>query len=165
MAEKNPNIYNDESDDDDAEICVIKLVTLNIISFILNIISSFDITQIKRVSQNDKVQSDMVNSQIAAMDRCATSANIINVQDCGKLYYQTGDYYVLILDYCNGGTFEEYLQNFPGHVLSEYEAYFWFKQLMKIYWDLINCGVIHRDIKPKNLLIHYDERDSLPTLV
>ena len=85
----------------------------------------------------------------------------------GSDYYilNNNTYYAILMDYCNGGDFENYLNKLPGHRLSEPEAYYWFEQLLRIHGTLIKKQMIHRDIKPRNLFLHYTKNSSMPILV
>ena len=91
--------------------------------------------------------------------------NFVKYHDYGNFSMHGCIYCFIVMEHYNAGTFEDYLRNIPGNRLSESEAYYWFMQLLKIYGELKLNGIIHRDIKPKHLFIHYPDSSSLPILV
>eukprot|EP01084_Bolivina_argentea_P091198 164186_1 len=61
--------------------------------------------------------------------------------------------YVLILEYCSGGTLHDYLKKQKCGKLSESHSYLIFAQLVDIVRYLHQSQVIHRDLKLSNALV------------
>lgn len=58
----------------------------------------------------------------------------------------------IVCEYCNGGSLKEYL-NKKG-LLAESEALNFFKDILEGFKCLHEKRIVHRDMKPANLLIH-----------
>lgn len=56
------------------------------------------------------------------------------------------------MEYCNGGSFEKYIMK--NRSISELEIWELVKQFCKGYQVLFDNNLIHRDIKPDNILMH-----------
>ena len=81
---------------------------------------------------------------------------LVNIKDDSAYYY-------CIYEYCNGGFLEEYLNYLKknNRTLSEEEAQYIMKQLVEAVKYLYNKKIVHRDIKPFKILIHYDSEEDL----
>ena len=62
----------------------------------------------------------------------------------------------MVLEYCVGGL-QEMLDKAPGNKFPTWQAHKYFVQLMDGMEYLHGRGVIHKDIKPGNLLLTTDE--------
>jgi len=72
---------------------------------------------------------------------------IINVYD----YWVHNKFGFLIIDYCSGGSVEEYIKKNP--IISENTAIRWMKQILQAVQYCHSNGVAHLDIKPRNIMI------------
>ena len=59
----------------------------------------------------------------------------------------------MFLEYCNGGSLEEYLKKNAGS-LSEDETILVMGELLEAFMEMNEKNLMHRDIKPANILIH-----------
>ena len=66
---------------------------------------------------------------------------------------QTDNNLYLFLEYCNGGSLEEYLHKNEGQ-LSEDESCLILEELLLAFLEMNEKSLMHRDIKPANILIH-----------
>merc|ERR1712224_151278 len=73
--------------------------------------------------------------------------NIIKLVDLKK----TSNNIYIILEYCDGGNLQEYLQN---NAFSEAEKISIFLQVVNAFKLLDAKNVLHRDLKLQNILIH-----------
>ncbi len=65
---------------------------------------------------------------------------------------RTNNNYYLVYEYCNGGTLAEYIKSKKR--LSEDEAIKIFTQLRSAFELLNKEKILHRDLKPTNILFH-----------
>ena len=71
----------------------------------------------------------------------------------------------LILEFCNGGSLREYLDERQGKRLHENQLYNWMKQAALPIQYLQKMGVVQKDIKSSNYLISDDNILKLTNLV
>lgn len=57
----------------------------------------------------------------------------------------------LVTEYCNQGALDDFILN---HNLSEEDVIVFFRQIAEAFKYLVSKKIIHRDIKPQNLLLH-----------
>ncbi len=81
-----------------------------------------------------------------------THPNIVNVYDVG----QEGKVHYIVMEYVDGQNLKEIIKN--EGVLDEYTALDITKQIAQALSAAHKKGVIHRDIKPHNILISSEER-------
>ncbi len=62
-------------------------------------------------------------------------------------------YMFLVFEYASGGDFAAYLKSQPGRKLSEAKTRHWMTQLRDGLEFLAQQKILHRDIKPQNLLL------------
>lgn len=70
--------------------------------------------------------------------------------------YETHDYFVLVLDYCQGGELFDVLID-AGH-FPEQRVLDYFQQIVHALEFCHNRGICHRDLKPENMLLTEDGR-------
>ncbi|XP_065313864.1 protein kinase C zeta type-like [Gordionus sp. m RMFG-2023] len=71
-------------------------------------------------------------------------------------FYQTPMNYAFIMEYVDGGDLHRHLQNQPHHKLPEHHARFYAAELTLALHHLHSRGIIHRDVKPENILVCLD---------
>lgn len=71
--------------------------------------------------------------------------NIVQLYDI----FQQNNYVFMIMEYCNGGDLSRYIEK----KTSKYDQRY-FHQILLAFEYLNQKGIIHRDIKPQNVLIH-----------
>jgi len=64
--------------------------------------------------------------------------------------------FYLLMEFCNGGEFAELLRRQPGHCLPEHIVRFYAAELVSALEYLHFYGVIYRDLKTENVLLHSD---------
>lgn len=97
-----------------------------------------------------------IDQEIRAMQLATTEAieakrenHIVGLRD----WVEEGEYVFLLMDLCGQGDLLRKLYQQPVQRFSEDLALEWSRQLLKGLCTLHKLGVIHRDIKPDNLLI------------
>ncbi|EDV92979.1 GH18529 [Drosophila grimshawi] len=80
--------------------------------------------------------------------------NIVDLVDV--LYNEEKQKMYLVMEYCIGGL-QEMLDNAPDKKMPLYQAHRYFQQLVNGLEYLHSCRVIHKDIKPGNLLLTLDQ--------
>ena len=65
---------------------------------------------------------------------------------------RTANNYYLVYEYCNGGTLGDYIKS--KKTLPEDEALRIFSQLRSAFEFLRSQKILHRDLKPTNILFH-----------
>lgn len=72
-----------------------------------------------------------------------------------------GDHHVyIVMEYCNGGDFGQYMREHGP--LDESTAVYFLRQLSEALKALHDSNIIHRDVKPSNILLKYDPNKSSP---
>eukprot|EP00127_Corallochytrium_limacisporum_P004678 Clim_evm32s172 gene=Clim_evmTU32s172 len=79
--------------------------------------------------------------------------NVIQLIDV--LYNEEKQKMYLVLEFCVGGL-QELLESAPENRFPEWQAHYYFKQLINGLEYLHSQNIIHRDIKPGNLLLSLD---------
>ena len=70
--------------------------------------------------------------------------------------YKTKRHFYLVVEYCNGGDLDTLLEH--GLYLSERHVQYIFREVLKGMREMHELGILHRDIKNANILLH------LPTI-
>ena len=73
--------------------------------------------------------------------------NILHMYD----YKQSKNNYYLIIDYCDGGDFHNYIKKEKG--LGEQKSIFYLMQIMNGFKELHRHQIMHRDFKPANVML------------
>ena len=75
----------------------------------------------------------------------------INVIKFLEMLRTTNNVY-LVYEFCNGGTLEDMISK--KKFLTEREALVVFQQILNAFKSLIPGNILHRDLKPTNILVH-----------
>jgi len=117
---------------------------------------------IKKAEMTPKDQ-ELVKSEIDIMKMCRHQ-NIVRLLD----HYENTEYIFIIMEYLEGGTFANYLENTPIDDLSEKQASYCMYQIAKALEYMHQFGIIHRDLKPENIMIKnklpYSSLDSIKVM-
>lgn len=84
------------------------------------------------------------------------STNISGVVRMLEFFEQEQEWVIIMPKINNCVDLFDYLESKNRGRLSEQEACYFFKQLIRINVDLLNHGIVHRDIKSENLLVELD---------
>ncbi len=76
-------------------------------------------------------------------------ANLVN---CEKVQLSSSKNFYLIMAYCNGGTLGDIISK--GEEFSERGIWLFLEQFCQGYQVLYDSHLVHRDIKPDNILLH-----------
>ncbi|CAD8149003.1 unnamed protein product [Paramecium pentaurelia] len=103
-----------------------------------------------RLKEHNGFLGQLVNNE-------RTALNLLKSDHVIRLYesFDTIDYAVFILEYCDGGTLEDYWKK-NDLVIPQFQALIFFKQLLKGMKALHKQKIIHRDLKMANILLHGD---------
>lgn len=63
------------------------------------------------------------------------------------------EFVMIGMEYCSGGSIEQYLIGRKGGVMDESIIKSFAHQILSSMYDYSEKGVVHRDIKPENILI------------
>ncbi len=116
-----------------------------------------DIVAIKKIkidnidSRSFKLINDEVNIMRKIINCSKSCPNIIKCYDIIEEY----DYIYLILEYCEDGDLGQII----GKPIKENIVKYYFSQLVNALYFLYDNNIIHRDIKPKNILLKNNKRD------
>ena len=64
-----------------------------------------------------------------------------------------GEYFFILMEYCDGLTLEKYILQNAGNVIDRKIIYSFTSQILKSLAKIHSSGIIHRDIKPCNIFI------------
>jgi len=119
-------------------------------------IETGEIVAIKIIKPYFENKSDRHRNQIETEIKIIKSLNHVNIVNCYGVYrHPINNALCIIMEYCDGGTLENYIKN-KGGKLTEYYTQQILKELIKGLKYLKENNIIHRDLKPENLLIKYD---------
>jgi serine/threonine protein kinase len=97
---------------------------------------------------------DRFKKEIAALQRLPRHANLVRIDDFG--YCDERRTWYLTMEYVEGPTLERHLAE--RGPLSEGEAREWFTPLIEGLAQAHAAGLVHRDIKPGNLILRASDR-------
>ena len=109
-----------------------------------------DIIAIKKIQTNK-----MINDEIDVMQKIMKISNICNnIIKCIDVIEEL-NYIYIIMEYCTDGD----LSNIIGEPIKENIVKYYFGQLVNALFYLNKNNIIHRDIKPKNILLKNNRKD------
>ena len=103
------------------------------------------------IDQNE-ILKRLLQSEAAIMNHINHN-NILHLYD----FLESKNNYYLVVNYCNQGDFEAYLEENKTKFLSEEKAVYFLKHIMNGFQELRKHKVLHRDFKLANLFVH-DEK-------
>ena len=109
-----------------------------------------DVIAIKKINllKLNKILKDRLTIEIELMQKYNDNINILKLYDV--LYSENKDYLYMILEYCDCGDLNNFIKN---NKLTENEIKYYMNQLKNGLQYLRENNIIHRDIKPKNILL------------
>lgn len=105
------------------------------------------VIRIEKFKMSPKLEEFTIN-EIQTLSKIEDTTHIVKFIEILK----TANNYYFVYDYCNGGTLEQEIKQL-GH-FSEEKALAYFKELLKAFRMLIKKNIMHRDVKPSNILLH-----------
>ncbi len=111
---------------------------------------SSDIIAVKKIKVDgiDQKTFKLINDEINIMQKIKMYNTCDNVVKCYDIIEEF-DYIYLILEYCDCGDFSTVI----GRPIKEEVVKYYFQQLINALNFLYEHNIIHRDIKPKNILL------------
>jgi len=109
-------------------------------------IKIFSRTKLREV-ENGEI---MVQREVSIM-RSLHHGNIVNVKDDFIIEEKAKMY--IVMEYVDGGTLQDLLDRAPGNKLPPCQAQDYLKEIIKGILYLQDNGVVHRDLKPDNILL------------
>ena len=70
-------------------------------------------------------------------------------------FYKTHQAYYVFSEYCNGGDLSQFLNARGSLCYTQEESRLILSKIVRGLEDLHTCGIVHRDLKLPNLLIHF----------
>lgn len=106
----------------------------------------------------EQLLGEKFQSESAILNRIR-HAHIVSVLDQGDGEDATGRAFgFIVLEFMSGGDLMNYARTKPKQSLGLAETLFYFRQICDGLSHAHACGVIHRDLKPDNLLLSADSR-------
>lgn len=105
----------------------------------------------KIIQLNDLGRLQSIQMELKVLQKLPQHNNLVNVKKM-KLSSHHKQYF--IMEYCSGGTLTDFIKS--NKSISEDEIIDFLQQFCMGYRVLFEMGIIHRDIKPDNILIHND---------
>lgn len=96
----------------------------------------------------NKILKNRLSIEIELMQKYNNNINIVKLYDV--LYSEKKDYLYMILEYCDSGDLSYFIKN---NKLTEEQLKYYMNQLKNGLKYLRDNNIIHRDIKPKNILL------------
>ena len=118
----------------------------------------FSIDKIKKHFGEDHFVEEVYKVSINTI-KDLNHSNVIKMID----FKEDSNYYYCIYDYCNGGDLSHYLEYLEQNnkSFSEKEVQYIMKQLVESIKYLHNKKIVHRDIRPRNILLNYNSQEDL----
>ncbi|KRX07067.1 Protein kinase-like domain [Pseudocohnilembus persalinus] len=103
----------------------------------------------KIIQLNDQNRVQSIQMELKVIQKIPYHPNLVNMKKF-KLSSHNKQYF--IMEYCNGSTFTDFMKK--NKYMAESEIINFLQQFCLGYSQLHEVGIIHRDIKPDNILIH-----------
>ena len=144
-------------DEDDNSLSLEKKVSSN---SILNMKNKNDNSQeiVKKNAKNGQTKyycNYRDDSQI--MTKSIISNKYINESISESNNPINGEYFFILMEYCDGLTLEKYIQQYANKSIERKMIYCFTSQILKSLVKIHSGGIIHRDIKPSNIFIKNDQ--------
>jgi serine/threonine protein kinase len=144
-------------DEDDNSLSLEKKVSSN---SILNMKNKNDNSQeiVKKNAKNGQTKyycNYRDDSQI--MTKSIISNKYINESISESANPKNGEYFFILMEYCDGLTLEKYIQQYANKFIERKMIYCFTSQILKSLVKIHSGGIIHRDIKPSNIFIKNDQ--------
>ncbi|KAF7489255.1 Serine/threonine-protein kinase unc-51 [Sarcoptes scabiei] len=113
---------------------------------------------IKRITKKNLSRSqNLLKKEIKILQELTElhHENVVSLLDC----IETNRYVYLIMEYCNGGDLADYL-NATNQTLDENAIRIFLRQIAAAMKALNAKGVVHRDLKPQNILLCFNPNDD-----
>eukprot|EP00727_Mastigamoeba_balamuthi_P003210 m51a1_g12887 putative tpa: protein kinase superfamily protein (595) ;mRNA; r:512-3177 len=110
--------------------------------------AAVDLRRVESQPNGDKLKEHLF-AEIKIMRRLR-HPNIVSLED-DEIHEKTRNILYVFLEYCSGGDFAAYIKS--AKRLSERQAHLFMRQLAEGLRYLHQQGVVHRDLKPHNLLL------------
>lgn len=104
----------------------------------------------KIISCKNAEKAATIKAEVEVLKRVEHHPNLVN---CAKVQLSSENNFYLIMEYCNGGSLEDMITK-QKYIFSEDEIREFLFQFCEGYKNLIKANLIHRDIKPDNIMIN-----------
>ena len=116
--------------------------------------------EIKKIFSNNYIYN-LINS--IKISQYFNHPNIIKIKDTKK----TANHFYIIFEYCNGGNLsdilekyqQKYIYSFPPKIIQHF-----MRQIVHAFIYIHKLGLIHRNIKLKNIFVHFDNEQDKANL-
>jgi len=115
-----------------------------------------EIFAIKKIARRPIDSSSTLKRLLQTEISIMYEINHPNIMHMYELLVSVNNYY-MVMQYCNQGDLENYMQQKKITSFEESEAVYFLKQIMNGFWELRKMKILHRDFKIPNIFMH-DER-------
>lgn len=105
------------------------------------------VIRIEKFKMSPKLEEFTIN-EIQTLSKIEDTTHIVKFIEILK----TANNYYFVYEFCNGGTLEQEIKQ-SGH-FSENKSLAYFGDLLKAFKMLIKRNIMHRDVKPSNILLN-----------
>lgn len=107
----------------------------------------------KRSRMNQRMLKNL-HEESTSLKKLSGNPNIINA----LASFKTKKNFYLVVEFCNGGDLESLIE--AGLQLSERQVSYIFREVLRGMKEMNSKGILHRDIKNANILIHLTGSNS-----
>jgi len=105
------------------------------------------VIKVQQFKEKPKLQECTVN-EISILKKIKNNANVVKFLEL----LRTSNNYYFVYEYCNGGTLSNQITQ--QHHFSEAKSLEILAQLLVAFKSLLQFKIMHRDVKPSNILFH-----------